>query len=749
MIRKVNLKYASYKELTSLETDKKINIIYGLNGSGKSTFSEFLRKNGDTDERFTECSIETDNSENKSKLSSDEKILVYNQKWVNEAFYESPTLKGIFSLSKENADSKKKIYLANQEKERLNELKVDKETDKGKLNKSFYDKKSKVINSIWKIKTDYTGGERNTDRFFKGLKSDKEMFFNYVLGIKKSSSAPKKTIDDIKKELAVILDKSVTKISNLNDVQFKDLSDDEILLLQKEITGSKNSTFSTLLDKLQNSDWVNAGLKYIENQNELTQCPFCQQRIDKEHLLTELKSCFDKSYEQDKQKLQKIYDNYKMKIDNVSAESAFEQNDLLKELSVNYNIALGKLVTNLHKNLDTIKEKLSTPSKSIVLISINTELAGLNEIIKLANGKIDNFNAKIDQKDIALKELEKLFWENIRYQYDVIISNYQTDKNMFDKEQKSFETEILQIKTKIEEQDRIITEQSKLVSNIDEAITNINNRLIELGIDSFQIIKHDEDTAEYKLIRSVEDGNDVFASLSEGEKMIISFLYFIEECRGKEDSKTADKKKIVVIDDPISSLSHIYVFNIGNLIKTEFFGSSRYYEQIFVLTHNLYFFYELAKAPYRDIKRLKDEEKEKEHKKEFNLFRIIKSAKGSFINPMKYSEIQNDYQMYWSVVNDKNSQPALIANCMRNIIDYFFGFIENNALSGVFQKKEFKDNVKYQSFYRYINRESHSDNTNIYDMKEFDYGSFHEAFHEVFKLANYEEHYNRMSKIGI
>ena len=235
-------------------------------------------------------------------------------------------------------------------------------------------------------------------------------------------------------------------------------------------------------------------------------------------------------------------------------------------------------------------------------------------------------------------------------------------------EKKNFDSEILRIKMEIDKQVNIITEQSKLVSNIDEAVISINNRLIELGIDSFIIEKYDKDKAEYKLVRSEESEDNIFESLSEGEKMIISFLYFIEECRGKDDSKTAVKKKIVVIDDPISSLSHIYVFNIGTLIKSEFFTSSKVYEQIFVLTHNLYFFYELAKAPYRDIKRLKDEEQEKEHKKEFNLFRIIKSTKGSSITTMKYSEIQNDYQMYWSVVNDKNSKPALIANCMRNKI---------------------------------------------------------------------------------
>ncbi|WP_086243702.1 AAA family ATPase [Campylobacter devanensis] len=737
MIRKVNLKCASYKELATLKTDKKINLIYGLNGSGKSTFSEYMRKIGYADEKFANCSIETDNAENKSEFSLDEKILVYNQKWVKEAFYENPTLKGIFSLSKGNADAKKKIDLANQEKEKLEKLKTEKEKDKEKSQKSFESKKLKIVDSIWKIKTDYTGGERVTDQFFKGLKSNRETLFKYVLGISKSTTPLLKTIKDIQEELQVLLDKNATKIENLSNVQIKNLTEDEIILLKKEITGSKNSTFSTLLDNLRNSDWVNSGLKYVENQTEPAHCPFCQQKIDKQHLLDELKSCFDKSYEQDKLKLQHIYDNYKRQIDGISIDASFKQNNLLNDLSSKYESAFEKLKSSLNRNLDIIKEKISTPSKQITLNPVITELTSLNEVIKSANDKINDFNAKIDQKDLTIKELEKLFWENIRLQYDVIITNYLSDKSLFDKEQKNFDSEISIIEEEIKKQDNIITEQSELVStNIDEAVISINNRLIELGINSFKIEKYDKYKAEYKLVRSEESEDNIFESLSEGEKIIISFLYFIEECRGKDDSKTVDKKKIVVIDDPISSLSHIYVFNIGTLIKSEFFGSSKFYEQIFVLTHNLYFFYELAKSLYRD-------------KKEFNLFRIIKSTRGSSITTMKYSDIQNDYQMYWSIVNNKDNQPALIANCMRNIIEYFFGFIENNELSKVFQKKEFKDNINYQAFYRYINRESHSDNVNIYDMKEFDYDSFQEAFRKVFTLAGYEEHYNKMSKIGI
>lgn len=740
MIRKVNLKCASYKELATLETDKKINLIYGLNGSGKSTFSEYLRKIGYADEKFANCSIETDNVENKSELSLDEKILVYNQKWVKEAFYENPTLKGIFSLSKGNADAKKKIDLANQEKEKLEKLKTENEENKEKSQKSFESKKLKIVDSIWKIKTDYTGGERVTDQFFKGLKSNRETLFNHVLGISKSTTPLLKTIEDIKEELQVLLDKNTTKIENLSNVQIKNLAEDEIILLKKEITGSKNSTFSTLLDNLQNSDWVNSGLKYVENQTEPAHCPFCQQKIDKQHLLDELKSCFDKSYEQDKLKLQHIYDNYKRQIDSISIDASFEQNSLLKEFSSKYESAFEKLKSSLNRNLDIIKEKISTPSKPITLNPVITELTSLNEVIKSANDKINDFNAKIDQKDLTIKALEKLFWENIRLQYDVIITNYLSDKSLFDKEQKNFDSEISIIEEGIKKQDDIITEQSELVStNIDEAVISINNRLIELGIDSFKIEKYDEDKAEYKLVRSEESEDNIFESLSEGEKIIISFLYFIEECKGKDDSKTADKKKIVVIDDPISSLSHIYVFNVAELVKSEFIKNNLdKWEQIFILTHSLYFFRELVGQKKFSSKDLK---------KTTNLYRILKSQNGSKIISMEANEIQNDYQMYWSIVNNKDNQPALIANCMRNIIEYFFGFIENNELSNVFQKKEFKDKVQYQAFYRYINRESHSDNVNIYDMKEFDYDSFREAFRKVFTLAGYEEHYNKMSKI--
>ncbi|WP_295040808.1 AAA family ATPase [uncultured Fibrobacter sp.] len=43
MIDKIEMNgVASYKQATCLETDKKVNLVYGLNGVGKSTLSNFL-----------------------------------------------------------------------------------------------------------------------------------------------------------------------------------------------------------------------------------------------------------------------------------------------------------------------------------------------------------------------------------------------------------------------------------------------------------------------------------------------------------------------------------------------------------------------------------------------------------------------------------------------------------------------------------------------------------------------------------
>jgi wobble nucleotide-excising tRNase len=97
----------------------------------------------------------------------------------------------------------------------------------------------------------------------------------------------------------------------------------------------------------------------------------------------------------------------------------------------------------------------------------------------------------------------------------------------------------------------------------------------------------------------------------------------------------------------------------------------------------------------------------------------------------------------WYIVKDEKHPPALIANSMRNIIEYFFNFVEKKDLNNFFNQPLMQDN-RFQAFYRYINRESHSLGQNIFDYKEFNYDDFKEAFAALFTTAGYEDHYKRM-----
>jgi len=355
----------------------------------------------------------------------------------------------------------------------------------------------------------------------------------------------------------------------------------------------------------------------------------------------------------------------------------------------------------------------------------------INAIVNKINVEIQKYNEKIDHKMAALNDIKDRFWKLMRYEYNAVINLYLTDEKMYKQSVDNLKKELKGNQIAIDQQQKIITENRKKTNNIDEAVDSIRQGLIDIGISDFTIEKVSDEDALYHLKREM-GGSNVFKTLSEGERMVISFLYFIELCKGETKADASSTRKIIVIDDPISSMSHIYIFNIGRLIHNEFLRNSRY-EQIFVLTHSLYFFYELTCINHEDRKKLQ------------KLFRLSKNSDGSYFMEMKYEEIQNDYQAYWRIIKDKEQHPALIANCMRNIIEYFFNFVEKQDFPQVFQRPELQE-TRFAAFNRYMNRESHSKGQNIFDIKEFDYDSFRDAFRLVFEKEGYSAHYQKMMK---
>ncbi len=720
MINKIVMRnVASYQDETILKTDKKVNLIYGLNGTGKSTLSGFLYNTRDS--RYSDCEMEG--------LRSTDRVLVYNQQFITDNFYETENINGIFTLSKENKAATQAIGNARKELAKLSDEKLKITNDKAASEKKYQKQIQDFQKEVWKIKTEYSGGDRVLEYCLEKMKGNKEVLFNYLLEIPLSEEKIEYTVETLKQEVSE-LQESEEKENYISEISFGVKHIEESPLLSKVIVGNKNSSVSGLIELLGNSKWVDEGIQYVHMDGEVADCPFCQQKTVSKMFYNKLKDYFDESYKMDKAEIERLLHEYEDLMNRgLECIETKKKNRFFKKREKEIEVCTANIHKVLVENIGKLRDKLQNPGDVVLLQSIFKYEAQINEMIHSANDEIKAYNDKIENIKDSLAAIKKKFWALMRREYASVVELYRNAEKTYKEELEKYQRALEKNQGDETIQRNIIDQNQKRTVNIDEAVTNIKNGLTDIGITDFTIEKYSDDEALYHLKRDGVGGN-VFKTLSEGEKMVISFLYFIELCKGENKTNSGVTNKIIVIDDPISSLSHIYVFNVGRLIHNEFLRTSKY-DQIFVLTHSLYFFYELTNTNH---------EKRKETQK---LFRICKNTEGSYFVEMKYEEIQNDYQAYWQIVKDKKQAPALIANCMRNIIEYFFNFVEKQDFAQIFDRSELQE-TRFLAFNRYMNRESHSKGQNIFDIKEFDYEDFRDAFKLVFEIEGYSEHYQKM-----
>lgn len=732
MITRISLKnIASYgMQAAVLKTDKKNNFIYGLNGTGKTVLSEFLANYGkdeNTDYKFCELEGKEENEE----------ILVYNHHFVEDNFYEKDKIKGIFTIGEQNKEAEEAIKKAEKEKKNLEEKRRECENESEKLKEQLAEKQIQIKEKIWEIKKTYSDSEdKSLDFCLEGLRGVKEILFNHIYRIEKTENKPEKTIEELKKEGKLLAgnaeridENSIPKIAE----DFKSVEANTIF--EESIIGNENSMVAELIKKLDNSDWVKQGEQYIQEGDET--CPFCQQPTLTEELKKEIKDYFDKTYEEKKEGIKTLEEHYKSLKNNIKSEKDYLNNFIPdKSIIDRFKNLYCSLINRLSNNLNKIENKQNNLSQKVTLESSQVEVEEFNRFIEEQLKKIRRYNEKIEHKERTTNEIKTSFWQIMRWDYDSQIDDYNKCKQEKENKLQEINQRIQEITQSIGSEDETIRKCREKTINVEKAMDNINEKLKDLGIDGFEIKPvPNEDrnkTPFYQLVRENSE-EETFKTLSEGEKTMISFLYFLELCKGALNTEEISKKKIVVIDDPISSLSHSYVFNVAQMIKKQFLNKTpNDCVQIFILTHNLYFFHELIKIC--DITHTK-------------LFRVVKNQ-NSEILCLEKNEIQNDYQAYWQVLKDHNdgkASDALLANTMRNILEYFFGFIERSKMREAIRNiKNKENNNEYEHFIRYMDRESHYDNTNISDFKEIKAGLFKDCFKEVFEKSGFEDHYKKM-----
>ena len=544
---------------------------------------------------------------------------------------------------------------------------------------------------------------------------------------------PIKTCDHIKLEYEQLSDKDLISIdsNSIKEIDFKhffQIENNEIF--SEVIVGNDDSIVANLIKTLENSDWVAKGLKYLNNSED--KCPFCQQSINSE-LSNEIQKYFEGNITQKKQELTNLELEYKKLASSIPKTN--DLSDIIKKIypadhkeKINeYNLCYKELKYKLDNNVIKINNKISNLTQKIKLASTKEEIDVINIFFTEIITAIKSYNAKIASISKSKKDLQDLFFERIRWDKRDEIKTYSTNQTIKDKDISTLLNEIKKIETNIADNNNKINNLNASTQNLKVAINNINLGLEKFAIEDFKIIEAVDREGYYQLKRNNREAE--FKSLSEGEKTIITFLYFVEVCKGvMEKNDKIYKEKIIVIDDPISSLSNNYVFKMSGLIANEFItnleSKNNGFKQVFILIHNLYFFHEMSNSAYIEAKN------------KVNFYRISKN-RCSQINKLKYEELpKNNYEENWQIIKDREKGYTIrvLALAMRNILEQYCAFVNKDGIGKIHTIKA-----------RPINKLLHSDRDAINDYGEMDSESLLKDFKDIFTedLKN-ENHYNIM-----
>lgn len=109
MIETIEIKdVATYNNIGTVITNlQKINFVYGANGSGKTTVSNFI--SNPLDSKYQSCNLSW-------KGNQSLETIIYNKEFKNKNFNSTNTFKGIFTLGKATDDD---IRIINEKKEEL------------------------------------------------------------------------------------------------------------------------------------------------------------------------------------------------------------------------------------------------------------------------------------------------------------------------------------------------------------------------------------------------------------------------------------------------------------------------------------------------------------------------------------------------------------------------------------------------------------------------------------------------------
>lgn len=733
MITKIILKNAATygEEETVIDSLKKINFFYGGNGSGKTTITKVISDVSN----YPDCNIEWKNNRPL-------KTIVFNEDFVKENFSQPDSLKGIFTLGADAKETENKIQTKKTEIDTFTK-KIDalKQTLTLKLTEKEQEENS-FKTKCWNIKKKYDEEFKDT---FTGTRNSEEKFKKKIIEEFSNNTDELRDFEYLRNHSQIVFKKDLQKIDNVDlfavDV-FEDIEKNEITKIK--IIGKQDVDIAKMIHKLQNHDWVKQGKPfYDKNYDEVSNtyiCPFCQRPTD-ENFRKQLEDYFDETYLENMDSLENLITSYK--------EMETRVIDYLKELSENKNdYIINKaqviedkkqiILQTIKNNMQLLEKKGNNPSISVELEAVTDKIESVNKIIVSVNKEIDEHNAITENQEEEQEKLKSLVWKYITNELQTDYDNYISNISDIEKATRSLEYNIRKNEIKINGIKKDIGVLEKQIKSIKPTIDSINKILSSSGFYNF-FLKPTEDEKHYIIVRP--DGSTAKKTLSEGERSFIVFLYFFHLLEGVlnvEDNINEDR--IVIIDDPVSSLDSEVLFIVSTLIKqilVNVRNDKGSIKQIFVLTHNTYFFKEVSFISSSDSNQRRND----------TIYFIVRKIGGlSKIDNYKSNPIKTTYHLLWQELKKNDIDCVTLQNSMRRIIEYYFkilGGLDDDKIIDSFSNKEEK--IICRSLLSWINEGSHEvfDDINFsltVENKEL----YKQVFKRIFEIEKQINHYNLM-----
>lgn len=710
---------------TKLEGLKKLNFIFGSNGSGKTTISRVVEGSG----TFPDCKITWPGG---TPLET----RVYNKDFVEKHFDAESSIKGIYTFG-ENVEVAEKIKTLKGEADAINAKLIGlRKSLSGEDGTSGKKKEREIlaaqlIEDVWGAKKNFD----DLDTAFTGLNNSKRNFCQRYLAEASSNGATARDISELREDAATVFSGSLTKATVLPDQDSSMISAlESSTILKKKIIGKEDVDIAALIEKLGNSDWVQQGRQHFDQLND--QCPFCQQKTDAAFRQS-LEAYFDESYIADLAAIERLLADYTNAVrDLLTAYSASDivESPYLDREAFEKDVAAVRLAFN--SNVEHVTAKRKEPSAPVALTDTAPLFAAVNAHIVAANKKVKANNDTIDNLAARKKELTSQVWKRLLEDTKTIYQKFEVDTGGLDKAINSLESQIETETETFDAKQEEIEENERKITSIKPTIDAINKLLKSFGFTNFHLVES-SGGGFYEVKRA--DGSDAKRTLSEGEKSFITFLYFYYLVGGSFSSSGGTNDKIVVFDDPVSSLDADILFIVCNLIKTiiaEMRTGTSAIKQVFVLTHNIYFHKEVTFDKNRSAATARSDE---------TFWVVRKTSQRSELMPFAENPIKSSYELLWREVRQKPPSDTAIQNVMRRILEHYFKFYGGTTPEDIIDKFDGKDKMICSTLLSWVNDGSHFATDDLYmacDPGQVD--RYLNVFQRIFEDSDHGGHFRMM-----